>query len=202
MESQLEQQQVGKRLITALKKLFKLVDDEEGALVQLSVILGLSITVLRGDFSSLFKDTSKARHFIDKVNALNSSLEACAKDLIAMTESMKVGLSANVAMVDVWNNLAAKIDKLNNYPDQSAKVTTAQKVTITMNWHTTTTSADKAVTLLSGALSEKSISTNWSSLAAFTVASFTTASPRSMKIPQSESEINLLKAVGDAGLDE
>lgn len=202
MEAQLAQQQVGKRLITALKKLFKLVDDEDGAIVQLSVILGLSISVLRGDFGSLFKDTTKAKLFIDKVNALNSSLEACAKDLIAMTESMKVGLSANISIVDVWNNLAAKIEKLKDYPDQSAKITTSQKITITMNWHTTTTSAEKAVSLLSGALSEKSISTNKSSLAAFTVANFTTASPRSIKVPQSENEINLLRTVGKTGLDE
>lgn len=197
METQLAHEKIGKRLVTALKKLFKLVDDEDGALVQLSVILGIGLQALRGDFGSLFKDTKQTQLFVDKVNALQASLWSCKTDLTTMTEAMKAGLNFNILMVDVWDNLAAKITNLSKHPSPDDRVTSSQKLSIIMNWEKTNGSADKAVALLTGALSVKS-----PTISAFNVSSFTTGPPPAMKFPQTSHEIKLLRMVADAGVEE
>lgn len=202
MEAELARQQVGKRLIEALKKLFNLVDDEEGALVQISVIIGVSVSVLKGDFGTLFKDTAEVKAFIARVNALEASLTSCGSSLRKMTESMKVGVSVNISMLDIWDNIMVNVEKLGRGSNLTGQTTTAQNVTISLNWKKTMDSADKAINVLTGAMARRNTWAKNSSLTSFTVANFTTASPRSLKVPQTIAEVNLLKLVGDYGHDE
>jgi hypothetical protein len=95
----------------------------------------------------------------------------------------------------------ANVKMLKSSPNQDDTITTSQKLSITMNWTQTLHKAGDAVNVLTGAISRKNRLAKNSAFTSFTVANFTTSSPRTMKVPQSTPEISLLKLAGSYGLD-
>lgn len=192
MEEGLRRQNVGYRLLEALKKLFHLDDDEDGALTQISIILGVAKEYLRGDFDTLSKNKKQMQAFIDKVKALQSSLESVRASMLAMANSMKSSVEANAALVGVWDTLSTNMALLKTHA--KAPVGASDQYQITLNWEQAKLAANEAVSAITGG------SITPANLVASQSAASSTATS-SIKYPTSKAEVELFKLAGDVSVD-
>lgn len=193
MEEELRHQNVGSRLIDALKKLFHLEDDQDGALTQISIIVGIAVEYLRGDFDQLSKDKKAMQSFIDKVNALQSGLAKVKASMLAMANGMKSSVDANASLVAVWDVLSKNMATVKSQEKTMISVEDQNK--IMLSWEVAKTAANEAIAAITGGTSAVV-----SSLVSQGTASGITAS--SITYPASTAEVQLFKLAGNVGVDQ
>jgi hypothetical protein len=193
MEAELRHQNVGRRLVDALKKLFHLEDDEDGALTQISVILGITVEYLRGDFDYLSKNKKEMQAFIDKVDALQVGLKKMKTSMLAMADGMKGSVEANTALVGVWESLSKDMAIVKAQP--KAPVSKDDQNTIMLNWEIAKVAANEAIAAITGGTNAAPPSAVFRSIATDTV-------PSAIPFPRSSAEVQLIKLAGDVGADQ
>jgi hypothetical protein len=193
MEAELRHQNVGRRLVDALKKLFHLEDDEDGALTQISVILGITVEYLRGDFDYLSKNKKEMQAFIDKVDALQAGLKKMKTSMLAMADGMKGSVEANTALVGVWESLSKDMAIVKAQP--KAPVSKDDQNTIMLNWEIAKVAANEAIAAITGGTNAAPPSAVFRSIATDTV-------PSAIPFPRSSAEVQLIKLAGDVGADQ
>lgn len=194
MDEQLRHQNVGRILINALKALFCLVDDEDGALTQLSIILGIAKSFLQGDFDMLFKNKKEMQAFIDKVKALQATLEAVKQSMKSMSGGMKTSVSANAALIRVWDIIAENTASLRTSAEET--VGAPDQLKIKVSWQKAQSAADEAINTITGGAT---LSNTWSTeLRAAT----SSVAQSSVPFPTSRAELELFTLAGDVGVDQ
>ena len=193
MKEELRRQNVGRRLVEALKKLFHLEDDEDGALTQISLILGITVEYLRGDFDNLFRNKKEMQAFIDKVSALQTGLQKVKVSMLTMANGMKGSVEASTKLVGVWDFLLKNIAILKTHA--KAPVRTDYQHIITVNWKLAKLAANEAIAAITGGLAT-------AASFAMSQSAATGITTSSVKFPKSNAEVQLFKLAGDARVDQ
>ncbi|KAK3690179.1 hypothetical protein B0T22DRAFT_491472 [Podospora appendiculata] len=189
-EEQLSNLNVGKTVLSLLKNLFLLDGSEDDVMAKLAFLLGISLSALTGDFSSLYKQKARLRELIVSLQRLQGQLESVNGSMASLSLALGHTIDANDVLSDVWTHVSENLNVLQTQEDAGDKLSPTDLNTVLNAWKKTKDQANAAIASLSSAIV--------SSAAAASAAASIAPSEGPITMPRTAGELKLFKMAASA----
>lgn len=174
------------------RTLFKLASTAEESDVQISAILGVTISTITGSFKNLFNDQARLQKIISSLEGLRARTEDLKNRFVALSKNLTTTTTSSKTLLDVWADVAGRMDSVK---DNTSTVSETDAQTLTVAWAKVADDATKYINILQqpmSAITTSSVSSHQALATRFN------ALP---KVPLTQSEIAFYKLAAAHGQD-
>lgn len=93
----------------ALQTLYKLASTAEESDVQIAAILGVTISTIAGSFKNLFADQARLQKIISSLKGLRTRTQELKTRFVALSADLKTVSVSSKDLLDVWDDVAARM---------------------------------------------------------------------------------------------
>jgi hypothetical protein len=160
--------------------------------VQIAPILGVTVATIAGSFKSLYDDQRRHQKIVSDLEGFHFRTQDLKTKFDALSTSLKIISLSSRNLLDVWDDVAARLRRVNTVTDDTILVPAPQAQQLKNAWANVTADAKNYIDLLQSSAPGSSVESHRVITAKFN------ATP---KVPTTEEEVRLHKLAAAHGLD-